>query len=370
MKLWFASHASEQGGAERSLIELIKEAAARGHSIVVTTPRRGPFRDILLKETGIRAKLVPTHWWMSRRGRTLLGIVRTALCIPDAGIHLLYLGKGAPDLVVVNSAVTPGPLIAARILRIPSVAIVRELVVTGSTLRSWIPKKAIVWLLGKLATRMIVVSECAAREVGQGPESVIYSLGDPVEMAPALRRGSHGLLRCVYLGALTTDKCPEDAIWAVSLARAQGADVELDLYGAGPRPYMDRLRGLVAQLGLEGVVALRGPAPGPEVAFLRADVLLMTSKFEAFGRVTVEALTAGVPVIGYAAGATPEILSRGGGLLVAPDPESMSKAILRLSSDADEYEAARVSARSSGSYWRAYHSAGLTVDALEVVLDG
>ena len=66
-----------------------------------------------------------------------------------------------------------------------------------------------------------------------------------------------------------------------------------------------------------------------------ASMLLLPSDNESFGRVLVEAMAAGVPVVGTRSGGAPEIVREGlDGLLVAPgDAFEMSDAILKLIND-------------------------------------
>jgi glycosyltransferase involved in cell wall biosynthesis len=59
------------------------------------------------------------------------------------------------------------------------------------------------------------------------------------------------------------------------------------------------------------LVEFWGYVPDPERAFLAADVALMCSRSEAMGRVTAEAMSCYRPVIGYAAGGTPELIADG-----------------------------------------------------------
>lgn len=62
--------------------------------------------------------------------------------------------------------------------------------------------------------------------------------------------------------------------------------------------------------------------------YARCDAWLFGSRIEGFGRPILEAMACRTPVIGTPAGAAPELLSKGGGLLVKPnDPEDMAKAI-------------------------------------------
>jgi glycosyltransferase involved in cell wall biosynthesis len=65
------------------------------------------------------------------------------------------------------------------------------------------------------------------------------------------------------------------------------------------------------------------------------DVLLMTSTYEGFGMVVVEAMSQRLPVVATAVGCAPSLLADGrAGVLVPPrDPAAVAAAIRRLMSD-------------------------------------
>ncbi len=65
--------------------------------------------------------------------------------------------------------------------------------------------------------------------------------------------------------------------------------------------------------------------------YAQCDGWLFGSTLEGFGLPILEAMACRTPVIGTPAGAAPELLSQGGGILVKPeDPEDMAKAIIKI----------------------------------------
>ncbi|NEQ98859.1 MAG: glycosyltransferase family 4 protein [Cyanothece sp. SIO2G6] len=61
------------------------------------------------------------------------------------------------------------------------------------------------------------------------------------------------------------------------------------------------------------------------------DAWLFGSRLEGFGRPILEAMACRTPVIGTPAGAAPELISHGGGILVKPeDPADMAQAIVKI----------------------------------------
>jgi glycosyltransferase involved in cell wall biosynthesis len=69
-----------------------------------------------------------------------------------------------------------------------------------------------------------------------------------------------------------------------------------------------RLRELAIELNIQNNVEFWGHIDDPYKAYLEADVVLMCSKNEGMGRVTVEAMAACRPVIGYDNAGTSEIV--------------------------------------------------------------
>jgi glycosyltransferase involved in cell wall biosynthesis len=124
-----------------------------------------------------------------------------------------------------------------------------------------------------------------------------------------------------------------------AVGRLPGDAVTLHLVGdtAAEPAYAARVRARLAAPDLAGRVVVHGPLPVQQVAALyaAADVFALASSREPYGTVYGEAMAAGLPVVGYAAGNLPHLARDGEeGLVVAPgDVAGLAAALLRLTDD-------------------------------------
>jgi glycosyltransferase involved in cell wall biosynthesis len=96
------------------------------------------------------------------------------------------------------------------------------------------------------------------------------------------------------------------------------------------------VRALIADRGLDGCVHLCGFRRNPWSYMARADVFALTSRYEGFGNVLVEAMACGVPVVATSSPGTQEIVTSGDdGLLVERhEPAAFAAALARVLDDA------------------------------------
>ncbi|WP_263117733.1 glycosyltransferase [Cellulomonas sp. RIT-PI-Y] len=169
-------------------------------------------------------------------------------------------------------------------------------------------------------------------ESGTGtPGTVTPEAGTPGAGTPAAPTTS-GRFRVGYAGRFLA---PHKGI--ATLMDAVAADPGLDLVLAGDGPQAAELRMRADRPDLAGRVAFRGSLSGDDLnAFYRSlDVLAVPSVaapgwLEQFGRVAVEAMALGVPVVVSDSGALPEVVGDAGLVVPPGDMPALTRALRRV----------------------------------------
>jgi glycosyltransferase involved in cell wall biosynthesis len=163
-------------------------------------------------------------------------------------------------------------------------------------------------------------------EAGLSPTNVkrIYIDGPIREWGTPPTRSDHPHIRVLSVGIMQVHKGFQNLILAIKkLAMDAGP---LDVIMAGDGPYCSKLLNLAERLGLMDRIKFVGRVDRQELTRLYdwCDVVVVpTITPEPFGRVAVEAMSRGRPVIGTATGGLTEIIDDGRtGYLVPPDNPS------------------------------------------------
>jgi glycosyltransferase involved in cell wall biosynthesis len=291
---------------------------------------------------GIRTKIAWTPWWAFGKWPRLPGIHPLIGALPYAAIlipgilqALLLLIRVRPTMVLTNTMVIPSHAIAAKLLGIPHYWMVCEFGREDHQLWFLLGYQRTIRLINRLSGLVVCNSHAVERALlALAPDMktcVLYPVVDtPLGTPPERHPGEP--MRVVLVGYFSKAKGQRLAIEAIAIARKAGVDIELSLIGSGRHK---PLRKLAQRLGIEDLVNIHGPTDDVGHYWSAAHVGLMCSQCEAFGRVTVEAMRAGLPVCGTNAGGTPEIIDSGVNGLLSPvgDAYALAANLMALESD-------------------------------------
>jgi glycosyltransferase involved in cell wall biosynthesis len=355
MRLLYSSHTQHVSGGEHSLLDLLA-ALPPGVSAELACPpgdlaRRVP-RSHSIPGTDASLRLHP--WYTPR---ALLGMVH-------AGWRLRRVAaRTGAELVHANSIRAGLVALVARALGGPPVVVhVRDRLPEGLAGRV---------TLGLLTRAAAVVgnSEYTLRGVPARGRAVRASIPSPVDLARfdprridrAAARARLGLEPDVpvlgLVGQLTPWKGQDDAIRILHRVRASRPDAQLLLAGTAKfvssetrfdnPTYVRGLHSLSASLGLNGSVHFLGERDDVPELLAALDVLLVPSWAEPFGRVVIEGMAMGVPVIATAEGGPAEIIEDGAsGVLLPPRaPARWAHEVERLLADPERRQALAESGR-------------------------
>ena len=150
-------------------------------------------------------------------------------------------------------------------------------------------------------------------------------------------RETNGVFHILFVGYCTPVKEVDVLIKAMGLLKDKA--VHLHIVGETNRDllYFDRLKNMVRQLGLEKKVVFHGRLEGVELSmqYKNAHIFVNASRREGYGRVFIEAMHFGLPVIGANEGGAKELIINGiNGFLFQPgNAENLAEKILILHRD-------------------------------------
>lgn len=324
MRVCFISHSADRYGAELALLELLRGLVKLGVDCKVLVPERGPLLTAL-DQLHIEWRVISYPRWAagSRRRGIFRRIMRTLgtlfWTIPIART----LVKWRCDVVYTNTVIIGAGALAAWLVGQPHIWHLHESGYCRERLFDL--GKHAPRLIDQLSASVIAISHAVeneyARYISPHKLRVIYQAVTLPETNESLRdRVENGRrYRCAIVGSLQASKGQDEAIAALAELVRRGVDAELLIVGTGGNRFRNSLVQQVRYHSLEERVIFYGYAENPLPLIRAADVILVCSRFEAFGRVTVETMLVGKPIIGTASGGTRELIEDGKtGLLYTP----------------------------------------------------
>jgi len=342
VKIAFIHHTAPLYGATRSLINLIQGLKAYDVEPYVIIYQPGEAVAVL-ESMGCQVARVPFKWWVAPRGRiksALSSLLGEGLFIKEEWHDVGNLSRVIEllkswdvDLVQSNSAVIPVGHYASRALKLPHIWHLRE----------FMENYDFHYELGESRSREIINSADACIAISDSVAEHYFDPDTPGikrvirngvlsradfdamrEKSLAERRGDD-TFAFGMIGMIHPSKGFDVAIRALSLVAGDFPRARLVIAGSGD---LAPLKRLASRLGVASRVEFAGFVDDPFAFYPTIDALLMCSKKEALGRVTLEAQACCKPVIGYDGAGTSELIRPGAtGLLYRGEHEELAAAM-------------------------------------------
>lgn len=337
----FFSHSSNLGGAERSLIELIKELKDKDINSHVVLPDKGPIQK-KLDQLNIPYDIVNLNWWANFKHKTPNDIgVDNSNSYKNLVNYLPKLSLINPDLIYSNTIVSPWGAVASKFLNKLHIWHIREYGNLDHKLIFNIGYKKTINFIEKNSDLIITnsksVSDHISKYLKNKKTKVIYNYIKIPQKAslnkiknPFIEKDS---LKIIICGNVSPGKNQLEGIKAVDDLIRSKTNVELLILGTvADQKYFEKISNYIKKNKLKNKIHIINFVNNPYPYIKKSDIVLIPSIKEAYGRTAVEGMILKKVVIASSEGGTKEIIQNGktGYIYKINDIESLSKIIKKL----------------------------------------
>jgi glycosyltransferase involved in cell wall biosynthesis len=343
------THSSGLGGAERSLVELVRELSSYYHTrCTVVLPGVGALESELQK-AGARTIIAPTSWWCAlsqeELDRNPANLAFTGSWLRE---NIQMLKDLHPDVILTNTMVLPWGAAAAFLLDKPHIWLVNEFGVLDHGLLFQLGLEKSLEFIAQSSECVLTRSKAIQNVLfpGMNPPKVetVYRYIPPPTAedliadsdAPGFQNPQ--AFKLLLAGTISEGKGQADAVRALKILREHGlGPLELLMPGGAHQEFKARLETLIQSFGLEGIARILPFQQRMPALTNQADAVLVCSRMEGLGRVSLEAMQLKKPVIASASGGSPEMITDGETGLLYPvgDIPALAERIERLMKDPD-----------------------------------
>lgn len=312
MNFLIFAHSESYTGANIVLLKNIELLRTR-HNLFVVCPELGVLPRELQK-LNIPCFIIPQRWWCYNKidmksfvaflYYNVVALVKIIRLLREFNVELAYT----------NTLTIPIGAIAAKLLGIRHFWHIHEFGKEDHGFKFYFGEKRTFQLISLFSDRILTVSNALKNKfISLGIEtsklSVVYNIPMNIsEKNEPRTRPMSNPLQIICVGRYSPLKNFEDAINACQFLKEK-IDFHLSIYGGiNNKKYYQELMTLINDLNLHGFVTLHGAKSNIEEYYSNADLMIVTSKKEAFGLVTIEAMSYGLPVLGSNSGANPELI--------------------------------------------------------------
>lgn len=349
MRILFIANYSELYGANRSMFTLINYLKNKGNDIYVILPEHGSF-EMELKQKGIDYIVIHCFTQLYYYKLQLKYLLLPLLYI-HAYLQLPKIKKVArsfaPDLIYSNTSAENLGIKVAKSLGIKHISHIREFMDLDYAANFIFGNKQKKKYINQ-SDGVIYVSNAVARHVNldeplQKWQKVIYNGidNDNVSFVP---KSFFDTINLGIVGIFDPAKGQDLAINIMPKILKSFPNAKLHIWGDKAGAYKRKLFDLVESLHLKNNVIFHGFEKNPNIIYDKMDILMMCSRCEGFGRVTVEAMLRAIPVLGYNSGGTSELVKNGENGYLFTSPEQCVFGLKKILSSENEFNRIRKNA--------------------------
>ena len=341
LNIMYIAHERKMGGATLCLFTMAKEMKERGHNVCVVVPFwRSPIADNLKKE-GIKTIGIFFGWWMMPEywGPFMKFCFRVLYASEWFAVFRISrrIKKEKIDIVHSNSSVIDVGSRAAKRSGVPHVWHFREFGDKDYRLEFLKGRRKSIEYVAESGSFNIFISECLKRyykELDDPDKNVVIYDGVSEKYLNRYKEKRIGSPAFLIAGNLQRNKGQDTVLKAVKILKKRNiTDFSVIVAGgiASTKDSREFAKELYDYKEMENLdnVYLIGFTEDMNELRKKTDVEIVASRMEAFGRVTVEAMLSGNPVLATDTGANPELIKEGetGWLFREGDPEDLARKI-------------------------------------------
>lgn len=318
LKISIISHSSSKGGAEKAVLDMIDILMKQDVIVHVVLPEDGLLEKELISR-GVSYDKIGMQWW-TNDGENIDDVKKNINA--DAMVLAGILNKTKPDIVYTISSVVSVGAIAAKILGIPHIWNIAEFGREEHGIKYLLPEDERMQFIADYSDKIFFVSEAIKKyytdKVDISDKSLVFApivdnnTNRDVKPQNIGNYYKKNIFKLAILGNIAKGKGQRDALLAVCEILKKNNPVELVIAGGvGDGKYYNELIEIIKNNRFEDNISFIGYIDNPIQLIKQADIILVCSIFEGFGRVAVEAMLNKKPVIGANSGATPELIENG-----------------------------------------------------------